>query len=69
MENILYPTTLKLYADIGKDGCISAKKDSLLLDGEDGLSVSIHINRSDYPKNQIVAGLSEIFQKVLQYYE
>lgn len=68
MNNMLYPTELKIYGDVGNGACPSAKDDRLLLESEDALTVSVHINRSDYPKDQIVASLSEIFRKVLQYY-
>lgn len=68
-KDTLYPMQLTIHGDIGDGTCLSVKESGLILNGRDGIEVKIKIDHSDYPKDQIVKGLSEVFQKVLQCYE
>lgn len=68
-KDTMYPTQLTMHGDIGDGICLSVRECGPILNSRDGIEVNIKINRSDYPKDQVLKGLSEVFQKVLQYYE
>ena len=64
-KHVLYPTTIVIQNDIG-NGITKSNNANELIDSRNAIQINISINRSDYSIDDVVTGINEGFQKVLE---
>lgn len=64
----IYPTLIEFKKDIN-DGTTTSNVTRELVDARNAIHLKITINSNDYPVSDVVTGIKEIFQKVLQCFD
>lgn len=67
-KHVLYPTTIVIQNDIS-NGITKSNNSNELIDSRNAIQINISINRSDYSINDVITGINEVFQKVLECFD
>lgn len=64
----LYPKSVKIVGDIANGKVLSAKEKGVILNGNGAIEISILVDSSDYPKEDVYQAVKEISLKAAEYF-
>lgn len=68
MGKQLYPIKLVVKTDVGNGSVQSQNSKNLLLESTGAITITVEVNREDYPKDKVKETIKETCQRIVEYF-